>query len=155
MMYVCMFICMNLCTYVLYVCIYICMCVCIYMYVYIYVCTYIGTDYQKVGVRMFNSLVELDCAPSALIVLDKLMRFNNDRLELLFSSNTDLLKLSDLAKEKIYKYLYNLSIDLNRNDNNKYIYRTSDLILSLYCFNREDKKSNYYRLLESIGHYYY
>ena len=62
-----------------------------------------------------------------------------------------MLTLSELAKEKIYKYLYNLSNNARQIDNNKYAYRTSDLILALYCFNREDKKSNYYRLLESIG----
>ncbi len=129
-----------------------------------------GMDYQKVGVRLFNSLVQLDSIPFATTVLDSMVKNAGMKLEYLFtqSSKGKPFLITDEAKEQVLRTLQESSIQNyvagetglssssvvdHEGESASFAIvkrKTSHLGLALFCFNREDKKTPYYRLLEQL-----
>jgi hypothetical protein len=134
-----------------------------------------GMDYQKIGVRLFNSLVQLDSIPFATMILDSMMKNAGMKLEYLFtqSSKGKPFLMTDEAKEQVLRTLQQSAVQnfidgatsssvTNKFDLEKYgnedsfgkfgivKKKTSNLGLALFCFNREEKKSAYYKLLEQL-----
>jgi hypothetical protein len=95
-----------------------------------------GFETQKYGFRMFRALIELESVPFAIQVLDQLL--NRENIIVPQRPSTDFL--SEEAKQCVEDMLSKVQKP----------YRTSDLTLALYCFSREDKKSRFYRRLETI-----
>jgi hypothetical protein len=137
-----------------------------------------GMDYQRYGVRLFNVLVQLEATSFATDVLEIMMRNSNNKLEYLItqSSKGKPFSLSDSAKDQLLKVLSesflskqttngndlskqqsqaNQNPEAELSDDNQLVLGknnkiASDLVLALFCFNREEKKTSYYRLLERL-----
>ena len=130
-----------------------------------------GMDYQRVGVRLFNALVQLESISFATMILENMMKNSSMKLEYIFtqSSKGKPFSLSDAAKEQVYKTLQEsllqnyhegqTSLSSSSSGENEFHEshvghlvkkKTSDLVLALFCFNREEKKTSYYKLLEQM-----
>jgi hypothetical protein len=92
---------------------------------------------------LFNAFIELGASSPAIAILNKMMTLPSHQIEKMFSKST---VISDSAKEKIFRFLFELVGDF-RNNKSKKEFECSDLVLALFCFSQDDKNSEYYRLL--------
>eukprot|EP01031_Cornospumella_fuschlensis_P034624 gene34624-41928_t len=186
-----------------------------------------GYDYNRIGIRLFNALVQLGAFDFAMTVLENVMKQPSMRLDSLFSynfsfyknksrnfqgnvhhTNSGIMSLSEDSKELFFRYLCdrNRQATLGNDANNgslaaapqasvhqphhsstsitdTHIFSSStmppivplsgsldgtvdaakrlsrltntNLVLALLYFNREDKRSAYYKLLEQLEYSFY
>ncbi|RYH29415.1 hypothetical protein EON65_08580 [archaeon] len=189
-----------------------------------------GYDYNRIGIRLFNALVQLGAYDFAMTVLENVMKQPSMRLDSLFSynfsfyknksrnfqghshhTNSGIMSLSEDSKELFFRYLCGLnrqatsaqdtasteqSIPQNFSvqhpdqaafpikdthiyapqhsatsqqavpisglqdstvDRSKHSSRmlNTNLVLALLYFNREDKRSAFYKLLEQLEYTFY
>jgi len=107
-----------------------------------------GARYEKVGIRLFLSLLELDCPGLATLVLSETM---NKRVALGGSEDLDKQLFSFCSKEMSYDALFGVDSFLEKSTSGPY--SSSDLSLALCCFGRlpeiphVTKRHRFYRRL--------
>ncbi len=112
-----------------------------------------GLDCHRVGVRLFNALVRLEALSFSTIVLENIMKYSSMKLESIFSqsSREKVFSLSDAAKGIFLKLLYERSRLAASCGGDKMDRSSStNLMLALLYFSREDKRSPHYKLLEQL-----
>eukprot|EP01039_Chlorochromonas_danica_P000538 gene538-579_t len=140
-----------------------------------------GVDVKHVGVRLFNSLVQLEALPFSLMIMENIMKYSSMKLESIFSHSSaqEVRLMSDSGKEVCFKYLterHQSEKAIKKEEANELIINSDEvgkgsnssadvfgksslssstrinLILALLYFSRDEKRTPPYRLLEQLEH---